>query len=190
MSQSQKNKETEQLFAEIYRKHYSELCIYAMRFLKDEDESEEIVQEIIFKLWEQREQLETVNSLRSYLYRSVHNRCLNYIKHQLHKDKYSEKAYIEMKKLELESAEDYNNKELEEKVHSAISELPDRCKEVFQLSRFEGKKNKEISEQLGISIKAVEANITRALTSLRGSLDKYLKVELIVLFAVILRNII
>jgi len=189
MSQSDNNKETEQIFADIYSKHYSELCIYAMRFLKDEDEAEEIVQEIIFKLWEQREQLEAVNSLRSYLYRSVHNRCLNYIKHQLHKDRYSDKAFIEMKKLELESAEDYNNKELEEKVHSAISELPDRCKEVFQLSRFEGKKNKEISEHLGISVKAVEANITRALSALRESLDKYLKVELIVLLAVFFRNL-
>lgn len=190
MSQSQKDKETEQIFADIYRKHYSELCIYALRFIKDEDEAEEIVQEIIFKLWEQRDQLDAVNSLRSYLYRSVHNRCLNYIKHQLHKTKYSDKAYLEMKKLELESAEDYNNKELEEKVHTAIGNLPDRCKEVFQLSRFEGKKNKEISEQLGISVKAVEANITRALTSLRESLDKYLKLELVILLTAFFHTII
>ena len=190
MAQSQNTKESEQIFAEIYRKHYSELCIYALRFLKDEDEAEEIVQEIIFKLWEQREQLESVNSLRSYLYRSVHNRCLNYIKHQIHKNKYSDKAYLEMKKLEMESAEDYNNKELEQRVHAAISELPDRCKEVFQLSRFEGKKNKEISEHLGISVKAVEANITRALTSLRSSLENYLKVELIIFIAVFFRHLI
>jgi len=189
MSQSLNNSEAEQIFADIYKKHYHELCIYAIRFLKDEDEAEEIVQEIIFKLWEQREQLESVNSLRSYLYRSVHNRCLNYIKHQLHKNKYSDKAYLEMKKLELESTEDYQNKELEEKVHFAISELPDRCKEVFQMSRFEGKKNKEISEHLGISVKAVEANITRALSSLRESLDKYLKIELIVIMAVFLRHL-
>ena len=181
MSQTHNNSETEKIFADIYRKHYSELCIYALRFIKDEDEAEEIVQEIIFKLWEQREQLESVISLRPYLYRSVHNRCLNYIKHQKHKDLYSDKAYAEMKTLELESLEDYNNKELEEKVQSAIDSLPQRCKEVFQLSRFEGKRNKEISEYLGISVKAVEANITRAISSLRKNLDKYLKVELIVL---------
>jgi RNA polymerase sigma-70 factor (ECF subfamily) len=189
MSQSPNKKEAEQLFAEIYSKHYSELCIYAVRFLKDEDEAEEIVQEIIFKLWEQREQLENVNSLRSYLYRSVHNRCLNYIKHQLHKNKYQDKAYVEMKKLELESAEDYQQKELEDKVHAAIHSLPDRCKEVFQLSRFEGKKNKEISDHLGISVKAVEANITRALSALRESLDKYLKIELIVILTIFLKHL-
>ena len=188
MSQSDNIKDIEKIFAEIYKNHYSELCIYAMRFLNDEDEAEEIVQEIIFKLWEQREQLESVNSLRSYLYRSVHNRCLNYIKHQMHKNKYSDKAFVEMKKMELEAAEDYHNKELEEKVHSAIADLPDRCKEVFKLSRFEGKKNKEISEHLGISIKAVEANITRALSSLRENLDKYLKIELIILFVIIFRK--
>ena len=188
MLQSPNIKDTEKLFSEIYKKHYTELCIYAMRFLKDEDEAEEIVQEIIFKLWEQRNQLEEVNSIRSYLYRSVHNRCLNYLKHQIHKNKYSDRAYIEMKKMELESAEEYQNKELEEKVHSAIAELPERCKEVFQLSRFEGKKNKEISDHLGISIKAVEANITRALSSLRESLGAYLHVELIIILAIFFHN--
>lgn len=189
MESQQQETDFDKLFAEIYSKHYNELCIYAQRFLKDNDESEEIVQEIIFKLWEQREQLETVKSLRSYLYRSVHNRCINYIKHLQHKNKYSDKAWIEMKKIELEAAEEYNNKELEEKMNIAIDGLPQRCKEVFQLSRFEGKKNKEISEHLGISVKAVEANITRALTTLRENLNKYLKVEMvIIIFAYFLKQ--
>ena len=188
MSESRDSAEFEKLFAEIYRKYYGDLCMYALRFINDEDESEEIVQEIIFKLWEQKEQLQAVNSLKSYLFRSVHNRCLNYIKHQAHKNKYSDRAYTEMKKIELEAVEDYQNKELEEKVQKAIDDLPDRCKEVFRMSRFDGKKNKEISEDLGISVKAVEANITRALSSLRESLNKYLKIEFIILILLFFNN--
>lgn len=188
MPEFKNSAELEQVFAEIYRKYYGDLCMYAMRFISDEDEAEEIVQEIIYKLWEQKEQLHTIQSLKSYLFRSVHNRCLNHIKHQAHKNKYSDRAYVEMKKIELETVEDYQNKELEEKVQHAINELPDRCKEVFKMSRFDGKKNKEISEDLGISVKAVEANITRALSSLRESLDKYLKIELIVLILLFFNN--
>jgi len=185
MSEISKIAGYEKVFFDIYHKHYEELCYYAYRFLKDRDEAEEIVQDIIFKLWEQKELLDSVNSIRSYLYRSVYNRCLNFIKHQTHKDKYADKAWIELKKLEMSSHEEYQTRELEQKIHEAINTLPDRCKEVFQLSRLDGKKNKEISEQLGISLKAVEANITRALSSLRENLKQYLSVEMILLFSVL-----
>jgi len=151
-----------------------------MRFIDDRDDAEEIVQDIIFKLWQQKELLESIKSLKAYLFRSVHNRCLNFIKHELHKEKYIDKAWGELKKIELENFEDMQNRELEEKLNNAIHALPERCREVFLLSRFEGKKNKEISEQLGISVKAVEANITRALVSVREKLKSYLNVNLLV----------
>jgi len=184
MEQQENIRDYERFFGEIYKKHYSELCHYAMRFLRDKADAEEIVQEIIFKLWEQRDLLDSVKSIKSYLYRSVHNRCLNFLKHEIQKEKYVDKAWVELKKIEMDSNEDYHSKELEDKIFAAVNELPDRCREVFNLSRYEGMKNKDISEQLGISVKAVEANITRALTTLRESLKMYLNVEMAIIFMV------
>lgn len=171
------DREIEKYFEVIYRLHYAELCEYANRFLDQEEDCEEIVQEIIMKLWEQRNTLDAIKSIRAYLYRSVHNRCLNVIKHQAHKDKYVDKSWAELKRIEMQNFEDGQSRELEEKLLTAIGALPDRCREVFMLSRFDGKKNKEIAEQLGISIKAVEANITRALQSIRENLKSYLDVN-------------
>ena len=185
MQSKNQSSELDNFFSEIYRLHYGELCDYAMRFIDDRDECEEIVQDIVFKLWQQKELLGTIKSIRAYLYRSVHNRCLNYIKHELHKEKYIDKAWGELKKIELQNFEDVQNRELEEKLHGAINDLPDRCREVFMLSRFDGKKNKEISEQLGISIKAVEANITRALGAIREKLKSYLHIDLLVTITVL-----
>lgn len=174
------------IFEEIYSKYYSGLCTYAYNFIPDYDEAEEIVQGIILKLWEQKDNLDVIQSLKSYLYRSVKNTCLNYLKHQKLEEKYKEKAWVELKKIEADFIDPYHNKELEYHITNAIKELPDRCREVFELSRFEGKKNKEISEHLDISTKAVEANITRALSTLRKKVAEYMKSEktLITLFII------
>lgn len=180
------DKKFDSIFEIIYSQYYSSLCSYAYTFIPDEDEAEEIVQSIILKLWEQKENLDAIQSLKSYLYRSVKNTCLNFIKHQKLEEKYRESAWVELKKIESEFIDPYHNKELENHITKAINELPERCREVFELSRFEGKKNKEISECLDISTKAVEANITRALATLRKKVTEYMKSEkpLITLFII------
>lgn len=164
------------IFETIYNDYYRGLCVFAYSFLPDEDEAEEVVQSIILKLWEHKEQLHEIDSLKSYLYRSVRNACLNQLKHKKIEEKYKDKAWASLKEIEADFIDPYQNKELQEKIQDAINELPDRCKEVFELSRFEGKRNKEISEILDISVKAVEANITRALSSLRKELSKYIDI--------------
>jgi len=177
LQQIKSDQDWENLFQSIYSDYYPSLCVFAKTFLYDGDEAEEIVQGVILKLWEQKESIDGINSLKSYLYRAVRNTCLNFIKHQKLETKYKDSAWVELKKIESDFIDPYQNTELEEHINSAIQELPDRCKEVFEMSRFDGFKNKEISERLDISIKAVEANITRALSTLRKKIAVYLKTE-------------
>ena len=165
------------VFETIYSQYYTGLCTYAHSFIPDADEAEEIVQGIILKMWEQKENLENIISLKSYLFRSVKNTCLNYIKHQKLEEKYREKAWVELKKIEADFIDPYHNTELEHHISEAIKGMAERWREVFEMSRFEGKKNKEISDYFDISIKAVEANITRALSILRKKVGEYMQTE-------------
>lgn len=173
----QSNRDWEAYFESIYVQYYSSLCVFAKTFVNDNDEAEEIVQGIILKLWEQKESLLEIISLKSYLYRAVRNTCLNYIKHQKIESQYRDSSWIKLKEIESDFIDPYQNTELEEHINEAIAELPERCREVFELSRFDGLKNKEISEKLTISVKAVEANITRALSSLRKKIELYIHSE-------------
>jgi len=172
--------EIEIFFKKIYASYYSDLCHYAMRFLRNTEDSEEIVQGIIHKLWENRDSLHEIQSLKSYLYRAVHNRCLNQIKFNRRTDDFKDSALKELKKIEQDQTEEIYKTDLTEHINNAIELLPDRCREVFTLSRFKGLKNKEIASDLGISIKAVEANISRALVSLRKNLKEFLTIEMII----------
>lgn len=161
------------LFKSIYTQHYSNLCSYARMFVTNSEEAEEIVQNCIFKLWEQHKSFDTIDNLSSYLFRVVKNRCLNEIAHKKIEGRYLSEAWVELKALELESLQidDYQEKR-ELQLKKAIEELPERSKEILTLSKFEGLKNKEIAQKLDISIKAVEAGITRAFSLLRKSLNK------------------
>jgi len=155
-------------FQSIYQQYYAKLCIYATSILANDEESEEIVQNVIYKLWEQREKFNEIENLQSYLYRSVKNLCINIINRQKTEDKYKSEAWIELKNIELHAIEPLEtNQEQETKLYEAIEQLPERCKEVLLLSKFQGMKNKEIAEHLDVSVKAVEASITRAFTLLR-----------------------
>ncbi len=159
-------------FQSIYQQYYTKLCFYATSILADDEESEEIVQNVIYKLWEQREKFNEIENLQSYLYRSVKNLCINIINRQKIEDKYKSEAWIELKNIELHAIEPLeNNQEQEKKLYEAIEQLPERCKEVLLLSKFQGMKNKEIAEHLDVSVKAIEASITRAFTLLRKMMN-------------------
>lgn len=159
------------LFHDLYTKYYQKLCVFANTFLFDEDESEEIVQRVMTKLWEQRQDYDTILNINSYLYRSVRNHCINTINHKKIEEKYKSETWNELKALEISAIEEDFSAEKEKKLKQAISTLPQRCQDVLTLSKFQGLKNKEIAEQLNISIKAVEANITRAFVTLRKTLQ-------------------
>lgn len=167
-------------FEYLFNEHYSRLCSYAYNFLKEKDGSEEIVQEVFFKLWIKRNEITIESSLESYLYRAVRNACLNLIKHINIREKYKEYNQETIEYDEQVDKDPMNASELELKIRASIDLLPEQRKKIFILSRYEQLKYKEIAEQLGISVKTVENQMGKALKFLREELAEYL--PLIVLF--------
>lgn len=157
-------------FAEVFHQYFKILRIYAQRFLDDREEAEEVVQDVFVKFWEKCAALAPDSSVKSYLYRSVHNSCLNQLKHQKVRDSYQQ--YM-LKQLE-EGAEDGhllgNPEETVQRILHEIDQLPPRCSEIFKLSRIEGLKYQEIAEHLEISVKTVEVQMGKALRVLRDKL--------------------
>ncbi len=159
-------------FETIFKSHYVKLTLYANRFLNDITISEEIASESLTNLWEKRGSLIITTSITAYLYKTIQNKCMNYIKHQQIENEYV--SYMIKNKLIEELPEHdtnpYHEKELAEQIRLAIDTLPEKCKRVFEMSRFEYLKNKEIAERLNISQNTVERHITIALEKLRKSL--------------------
>lgn len=171
----------ERVFETVFRKHYQALCNYACGILKDMDDAEEVVQSIFMKFWEQREGIEINVSLKSYLYRAVHNTCLNRLKHlkiqEVHKQ-YVGNFYEENH----DSATEIMDKvELENRIADALEKLPEQCRLIFKMSRFEELKYQEIADKLGLSIKTIENQIGKALRIMRAELADYLPVVLFML---------
>ncbi len=166
-------------FEQLFKTHFKALHAYANVTLRDEEQAEEIVQSVFIKLWEKRELLHIDTSVKAYLYRSVHNECLNHIKHIKVKAKYEEHATYTSPGHTESAAKLLELKELEGHIHQALSELPQQCRIIFQMSRFEELKYKEIAEQLNISIKTVENQMGKALKLMRAKLRDFLPLILI-----------
>src|SRR5215510_9591875 len=153
----------EAAFEQVFKTHYKNLHAYAFTILKDEDEAEEMVQQVFFKLWERSEHLSFSGPVAAYLYRAVHNETLNFMKHQKVKAGHQMHVAYSMKNKSDQPHGELTGKELEKKFRAALSELPEQCRTVFQMSRFEDMKYKEIAEKLDISIKTVENHMVKAL---------------------------
>lgn len=169
----------EQVYEQLFRKYYQNLCHYAYSFLKDLDEAEEVVQSVFMSFWEKKEHLEINISLKSYLYKIVHNRCLNKLKHEKIKDAYKQYNYSQINQNPANATNLTIKNELEKKIEEAIATLPEQCRLIFQLSRFEELKYAEIAEQLDISVKTVENQMSKALRILREQLADYIALWLI-----------
>ena len=161
-------------FDRIYIDHYPALLQYAYTMLKDRVLAEEMVHQVFLKILEKGGQINVHTSLKAYLYRAAHNECLNYFKHQKVKQAHQEYAVAEYGAASESASGSLQYKELEKRMHIAINELPEQCRTVFQMSRFEELKYAEIALQLGISIKTVENQISKALKRLRVQLADYL----------------
>jgi RNA polymerase sigma-70 factor (family 1) len=169
----------EKAFEQLFRSYYQPLCNRANAILNDIDEAEETVQNIFIILWEKREQMEINFSIKSYLYRAVHNAALNRIKHNKVRVMYVKEHEQAVPSTGHTTQQAFGN-ELQEQIQAAIESLPEQCRLVFKLSRFEELKYREIAGQLGISVKTVENQMGKALKILREKLRDYL--VLIVLF--------
>jgi RNA polymerase sigma-70 factor (ECF subfamily) len=165
--------ETKQDFEILFNTHYNNLCAYANNFLKDVDAAEEVVQEILFKLWTNRDSIEITSSIQSYLFRSVRNASLNLIKHITVREDYKVQHEYEMQNT-ISSEDEMIVSELEQKIRSAIDQLPMERKKIFIMSRYDGLKYAEIAEKLNLSVSTVENQMVKALKFLREELIDYL----------------
>lgn len=161
-------------FREIFDRHYPLLLTDIYRIVRDEDACQDLAQELFVDLWNKRDSIDIHTSLRAYLRRAAVNKSLNYLKS-------SRRFFVNdletMPEAADDSAQEIRHKEsqesLEEVLHRAIDSLPEKCRVVFNLSRFEQLSHREIAEKLGISVKTIENQITKALKSLRESMAGY-----------------
>jgi RNA polymerase sigma-70 factor (ECF subfamily) len=170
------NKMNNELFDEIFRQYAKPLFYYAAKFVEDE-QAKDIVQDLFAKLWSDKS-LIVKKSMNSLLFAAVRNRCLQQLEKQKVRNKYVESTRLKLQTEELqfymEERSSLIEQELEDKLNAVLNTLPERCRQIFILSRFENKKNREIAEELGISVKAVEKQISKALASIRKEMKDYL----------------
>jgi RNA polymerase sigma-70 factor (ECF subfamily) len=174
-------------FEQLFSIYFARLNDFARKVVKDDFISQDIVQEVFVKVWESKAGIESIN-LGAFLFRLVRNRCIDYIKHLKVVNNRMQQIEVSTKHEELYRIDFLGNEpyvlieqELKTEIEKTIRSLPDRCREVFILSRIDGLKNTEIAEKLGINIKNVERHLTRALQSFRKNFAEDLPVALIIL---------
>lgn len=155
-------------FQNLYNKYWKKLFLYSFQILKDRQEAEDTVQEIFFSIWDKKSGLE-INNVSSYLISAAKYKAISKFKTD------------RINKEEIEQFEDYltynqveefiNFREVSDKINVLLNELPERCREIFYLSRIENLSNEEISQRLNISIQTVKNQITKALQMLRPKIQ-------------------
>ncbi|TKG95878.1 RNA polymerase sigma-70 factor [Puteibacter caeruleilacunae] len=175
-------------YEELFFKYHGRLVLFANKFTGDMQIAKDIVQDAFLTLWDKADHLTINESVKSYLFQSIRNGCLNYNRHlqirdAAHKD-IGTVALQADRELFFQSDDPYMSlleKEMEQKIAEVIERMPEKCRVVFKMSRQEYKKNKEIAQELGISVKMVEKHISKALSILRQDLSDYMVVVLTLL---------
>lgn len=167
---------TEQAFRGFFDDHYGPLVSFAAQYVQDRDDAEEIVQEVFANLWAKADHIQIQHSVKSLLFTSVRNACLNYLKHQkVHRNYEQHQLYVSK---DHSDAVPLEYDELKGRLNAALDTIAPKCREIFEMSRFEGKRYKEIAEELGLSLKTVENQMGKALKILKDALGDYLIVIL------------
>lgn len=169
-------------FDSIYVNNFSRLFLFAKEYVLFDEEAENIVQDIFLMLWEKKDILRVDVSLTAYLFTLVKNKCIDFLRHRMVEQIYSEniqQEYNEELNVKLFALESFDHnfsseEQIEILLRNAIDKLPERCRLIFIKSRIEGKKYKEIAEELNLSVNTVEGQISIALKKLREELKDYL----------------
>ncbi len=161
-------------FEQLFKTHFKRLFAYALTIVREENIAEEMVQNVFYKIWEKKENHGIQASVTAYLYKSVYNESLNYLKHNKVKEAYRKYAVMHAVKEENNTPARMQLSELQQKLDIALAELPEQCRTIFQMSRFEELKYQEIADRLGLSVKTIENQMGKALRILRVKLADYL----------------
>ncbi len=171
----------ESAYISLFNEYYVSLCAYSRRYVGRKDIAEEIVSDTFFKIWDNRKKLEIKSSVKSYLFQAVANNSLYYLR-KLKREEKIEDYFQESESENIgfkEVAENLTEQsliiqELTSRIEDAINQLPQQQQTAFRLKRFEGKKNKEIAEEMGLSVKTVEMHLSKAILFMRSKLKDYL----------------
>jgi RNA polymerase sigma-70 factor (family 1) len=166
-------------FERYYKENYKSFFLMACRYLRDPEQAKEIVNDVFIKLWEDGAGLNIESSLKSYIYKAVINRSINALNKQ-------KRELTQRMEINTEPEDSYELRQIEEnelmvKLYAAIEKLPEQCRRVFEMSRFEELKQQEIADKLGISIKTVKNHITIALKQLSASVINNLFLQILIL---------
>jgi RNA polymerase sigma-70 factor (ECF subfamily) len=168
----------EQALESLFRDHFVGLCKFAMGYVKDDEAAKEIVQDSFVNLWEKRDSIDLSKPVKSYLSTAVRNKCLNYLRD--HK-KFSTDL-LALENLSHDPVYDQHDSlvesEMSEQITRAIDALPEKCRKIFELSRFRHLKYQQIADELQISVKTVETQMSKALQHMRNRLAEYLPILL------------
>ncbi|NJN26780.1 MAG: RNA polymerase sigma-70 factor [Cyclobacteriaceae bacterium] len=171
-----------QSFEELFRAYFSHLCSFAHKYVQDIDEAKDIVHHVFIGLWQKRSEIDMETPLKSYLFTGVHNRCLNHIRDRKKLTPFEAPLHESQMNDYLQSRDHLESMETESRINRALDQLPEKCREIFMMNRFENLKYREIAGKLNISVKTVETQMSRALKSLRENLSDLMLLLIIYLF--------
>lgn len=174
-------KDDEIAFRTLFFQFFSPLCVFAHRYIDSWESCEDIVQETFFKIWKNRKNIEINTSSRNFLITSVKNSCIDFLRKQETEQNWQQKE-IENNSSYYTSGDIYSTIELEQMLTAALAKLPDNIRIVFEKNRFEGMTYAEIATEHHISVKTVEAYMTKALKHLRVELKDYLPLIILLLW--------
>jgi RNA polymerase sigma-70 factor (ECF subfamily) len=160
-------------FEKIFRQYYTLLCMYACSITGRYDISEEVVQDVFYNIWKDRERISIQLSIKNYLYGAVRNHALRYLEHEQVQRQYEENILNNSLEAELSPQEELEYKELENVITNLLNKMPERRRQIFLMFRMKGKKQKEIAGFFAISIKTVEAEMSKAMQTIRQGIENY-----------------
>lgn len=164
-------------FENVFRLYHSPLCLYAASITGQMEVAEEIVQDLFYLFWKERENLTVLQSLKSYLYGAIRNRSLQYLEHLEVRNRHREAILSRPFEPNTDSPEEQlEYKELQTLIDGTLLRLPERRLRIFRMHRFEGMKYAEIANALSLSVKTVEAEMTKALQMLRKEIENYIRI--------------
>jgi RNA polymerase sigma-70 factor, ECF subfamily len=169
----------EESFTEAFDQYYAGLCYFADKYIRDLDESRSLVQQVFVDLWIKRDRLVVHQSFKAYLFKTVQNAALDYLKHKQVEIKFLREVRSDSQTFDPNFMEEA---ELNARINLAIEGLPEKCREIFLLCRFEELRYSEIAQRLGISVKTVEMQMGIAMKKLRLKLSDNLHSRLILYF--------
>lgn len=166
-------------FEEIYQKYASRMLTYALQILKEKEVCEDIIQNIFIDFWSKRE-TNTVENLEGYLFRAVKFQIFKYFRDTKFSDE--DLTRLNLVEVSVSASKVLEYQDLELAIKNSVDQLPSRCKEIFELSRFEHKTSQEIADLLGVSLQAVKNQISKALSAIRTDLKKEEHILLFLIF--------